>query len=178
MAHTTEELLKFKEGFETQIKDLEAKVNAETLLSKSATERMYPVFIALSIILLVAAVFLVVAIIIQSNKSQKLSSTISGGSSDTYYGKNKSNSASKKLSIVTIIVTVFFIVAVSAMYILQTDVSESDSKIAELNSEIAVLEGYIDSVEEESSKLDSMAKEDAKKDDASKDDATKDEGKK
>ena len=75
-------------------------------------------------VLLAAAVFLVVVISLQKSDKEGLSGTIVGGA-ETYYGKDDSMKKDKKLSKWTIIVSIIFAVAVTTVYIIQPNYSNT-----------------------------------------------------
>ena len=70
-------------------------------------------------VILVFAVFLTVAVLLQHGKTHHLSGTIAGGA-ETFFGKEKGKTIDKILSTVTSVVSVIFVIAVAALYVLQT----------------------------------------------------------
>lgn len=80
---------------------------------------MNTVEIIFGTLILIFAVFLTIAVLLQHGKTHHLSGTIAGGA-ETFFGKEKGKTIDKILSTVTSVVSVIFILAVVALYILQT----------------------------------------------------------
>ena len=80
---------------------------------------MTPLEIIFGTVILIFAVFLTIAVLLQHGKTHHLSGTIAGGA-ETFFGKEKGKTIDKILSTVTSVVSVVFVIAVAALYILQS----------------------------------------------------------